>query len=34
VPELRPAVEREARLAIGAGRIELPPWSFVWLTGT
>ncbi|HYB17985.1 MAG TPA: alpha-amylase family protein, partial [Streptosporangiaceae bacterium] len=22
------------QLAISAGRIELPPWSFVWLTGT
>jgi len=21
-------------LTISAGRIELPPWSFVWLTGT
>ncbi len=22
------------QLTISAGRIELPPWSFVWLTGT
>jgi len=22
------------KLAISAGRIELPPWSFVWLAGT
>jgi hypothetical protein len=22
------------RLEISAGRIELPPWSFLWLTGT
>jgi amylosucrase len=22
------------QLTIGAGRIELPPWSFAWLTGT
>jgi amylosucrase len=22
------------RLSIGSGRIDLPPWSFVWLTGT
>jgi len=21
------------QLAISAGRIELPPWSFAWLTG-
>jgi hypothetical protein len=23
----------EGKLAISAGRIELPPWGFVWLTG-
>jgi amylosucrase len=22
------------QLSIGSGRIDLPPWSFVWLTGT
>ena len=29
-----PVHSTTGRLTITAGRIELPPWSFVWLTGT
>ncbi len=33
VYRLRPAHSTTGELAINAGRIELSPWSFAWLTG-